>query len=99
MAIDGIYNFRLKLLKEKWLEIAEMLPPFFTDEQLKDFLQFIVKDKKARVYIDDNFVYDAHYRKLIKTELFGDKTSILKEIVLSGADEIRVLSTAKRNRR
>lgn len=92
MAIDGIYNFRLKLLKEKWTEVATLLPAYFTTEQLRDFLAYICKDKNSKVYIDANSVYDEHYRKLLKAELITDNPTFVLETVLSGAEEIRLLS-------
>ncbi len=92
MAIDGIYNFRLKLLKEKWQEVASLLPVYFTTEQLHDFLAYICKGKKSKVYMDENSVYDEHYRKLLKAELITDNPTFILETVLSGAEEIRLLS-------
>ena len=92
IAIDGVYNFRLKLLKEKWVEVASLLPIYFTADQLRDFLTYICKDKKSKVYMDENCVYDEHYRKLLKAELISEEPNFVLETVLSGAEEIKLLS-------
>ena len=42
--------------------------------------------------MDENSVYDEHYRKLLKAELITDNPTFILETVLSGAEEIRLLS-------
>ncbi|MCQ2399045.1 MAG: hypothetical protein MJ072_00895 [Clostridia bacterium] len=93
VAIDGFYNFKLKLLKEKWGEIASYMPTSFLPEQLKDFILYLKNGKKNKVYIDGKNVYDSHYRRLLKTELIDyDDVSVTRETLLSSASEIELLS-------
>lgn len=91
LSIDGIFNFKLKILKDKWSEITSVMPSVFTPEQLKEFLLYISGEKDKKIYVDESGVYDCHYRRLFRSELLGDP-SILLETVLSGAYEINYLS-------
>ena len=91
IAIDGVYNFKLKILKEKWLEISSLMPSAFTPEQLKEFLSYISGGKKEKIFIDGDAVYDAHYRRQIKSEL-TENSDTLTEVILCGAGEIILLS-------
>lgn len=94
--LDGIYNFRLKALKEKWYDIVGCVPPSFRSSQLKDFIIYLVRDKaRKRVYYDNGNVYDKRYNLLKRRELLaGDSLElpILKEILLSSAGEIELAS-------
>ena len=50
-----------------------------------------MENKKKRVYIDDGKVYDAHYRRLNRSELLGgDKVKIVREVLLSNCGGIEV---------
>ena len=91
-ALDGVYNFRLRPLKRKWQEIAEYIPTYFVKEQLKDFMTFLLEDKKKKVFVDGVSVYDSHYRKLIRSRLLGEKQelNIVKEIMLSSCGEVEL---------
>lgn len=95
-AIDGIFNFRMKPLKEKWKEIIGYVPNGFTDSQLKDFVGYLLKDKTGkRVYIEGSSVYDKRFNKLSRVSLLtsdSGKLKILKEILLSGAGEVELLN-------
>lgn len=95
-ALDGIFNFRLKALKEKWYDIVSYVPPNFTPSQLKDFIVYLIRDKKSkRVYFDGGNVYDKRYNLLKRRELLsGDSGNlpIVKEILLSSAGEIELAS-------
>ncbi len=90
VAIDGFYNFRLKILKNKWKEIAELLPPVFTKDDLKEFLGYLRKESAVKVYLDTDGLYDESCRKLERSSLIsGSETvDLLKEIVLSLPTEI-----------
>lgn len=92
--LDGIFNFRLKALKEKWLDIISYIPPGFQSTQLKDFIVYLIRDKMGkRVYFDGGVVYDKRYNLLKRTDLLsGDsgELNIVKEILLSGAGEIEL---------
>lgn len=95
-ALDGIFNFRMKPLKEKWIDIINYIPPGFQSGQLRDFIAYLIKDKSGkRVYFDGGNVYDKRYNLLKRRELLtGDsgELPLVKEILLSGAGEIELLS-------
>ena len=88
-SIDGIFNFRMKPLKEKWQEIVSYIPTTFTQSQLRDFISYLIKDKNSkRVYVEKSGVYDKRFNVLRRSELMaGDsgKCSQIKEILLSNA--------------
>lgn len=91
IAVDGIYNFRLKQLKKKWVDIVSYIPTCFMKEQLKDFISFLLENKKKRVYVDSGRVYDNHYRRLKRCSLLdGELAQITREILLSNCGEIRL---------
>lgn len=93
-ALDGIFNFRMKALKEKWGDIVGYIPPGFQSVELKDFIIYLIKDKMGkRVYFDEGSVYDKRFNILKRSELLtGDsgEISIVKEILLSGAGEVEL---------
>ena len=90
VAIDGVYHFRLTPLKKKWTEIISYIPLGFPNTGLKEFIGFLLENKKKRIYIDDGKVYDSHYRRLNKSELLGGELSLLKEVLLSNCGEIEL---------
>ena len=91
VAIDGVYNFRLKALKKKWSDVASYIPPCFLSSQLKDFITYLLENKKKRVYVDCGRVYDWHFRRLIRSSLLGGgETQIVKEVILSGGGEVEI---------
>ncbi|MBR5439588.1 MAG: hypothetical protein IKV61_05165 [Clostridia bacterium] len=93
-SIDGIFNFRMKPLKEKWSEICGYIPSRFEKGQLKDFITYLIKDKCGkRVYVENLTVYDKKYVPLKRRELLNsdsDNLSIIKEILLSCAGEVEL---------
>jgi hypothetical protein len=91
LSIDGTFNFKLKILKDKWAEICTVMPSVFTSEQLKEFLLYISGEKDKKIFVDGDGVYDCHYRRLLRSELLGEH-SVLVETILSGAYEINYLS-------
>lgn len=95
-ALDGIFNFRMKPLMEKWKEIAGYIPPSFTKSQLKDFIGYLIKDKKGkRVYIDGGKVYDKRFNELNRNKLLtldSGNLNVVKEVLLSGAGEVELCS-------
>ena len=94
VAVDGVYHFRLSLLKKKWAEIISYIPVGFPNAGLKEFIGFLLENKKKRIYIDDGKVYDSHYRRLNKSELLGGgELSVLKEVLLSNCGEIELSGT------
>ena len=93
-AIDGIFNFRLKPLKKKWQDIAEYMPAAFIGSQLKDFVSYLLENKKKRTYIDDCKVYDNYYRRLKRCSLLGgDDGEIVREVLLSNCGEVEIRGT------
>ena len=91
IAIDGVLNFRLKPLKNKWKDIAEYMPAYFIGSQLKDFVSFLLENKKKRTYIDDRKVYDNYYRRLKRCSLLsGGDGEIIREVLLSNCGEVEI---------
>lgn len=91
-AIDGSYNFTMKALTEKWRDIVGYIPPYFDGEKLKDFVSYIVADKKGgRVRVADSKVYDDGYNVLCRCYLAGsdDECRLTKEIIMSGAGDVQ----------
>lgn len=93
-AIDGIFNFRLKPLKKKWQDIAEYMPAAFIGSQLKDFVSYLLENKKKKTYIDDCKVYDNYYRRLKRCSLLGGEDGeIVREVLLSNCGEVEIRGT------
>lgn len=91
ISIDGIYNFRLKPLKRKWEEIISYMPPCFMQSQLKDFIKYLLENKRKKVYIESGKVYDSHYRRLKRSSLLcGEELKIIREVLLSNCGEIEI---------
>lgn len=89
--IDGFYNFRLNALKSKWTDIASYMPPNFINTQLKDFITFLLENKKKRSYIDSGKVYDQHFRRLYRCSLLGyDNARVVREVLLSNCGEVEI---------
>lgn len=94
ICIDGIYNFKLSALKGKWKDITECVPNCFMSTQLKDFIYFLLENKKKRVYVDDGLVYDCHFRRLKRSMLLdGESIKIIREILLSNCGEVELSGT------
>ncbi len=93
-AIDGLFNFRMRPLVEKWREIVGYIPPYFVSDQLKRFVSYIVSEKKnGRVYVMGSKVYDVNYNLLSKAWLTGGgECKIIKEIILSSSGEVELTS-------
>jgi hypothetical protein len=94
IAVDGVYNFRLRLLKSKWEDIVSYMPPCFISSQLKDFVTYLLENKKKRVYVDEGKVYDSHYRRLKRCSLLdGEELQIIREVLLSNCGEVEISGT------
>lgn len=94
-SISGFYNFRLQKLLNKWEEIANYVPNYFTAEDLAEFVGYLINEKKGRrVYVDGNKIYDGKYKTLNKTSLLPKlgKNRLLREALLAGAGEICFLT-------
>jgi hypothetical protein len=91
ISIDGVYNFRLQLLKKKWEEVVSYIPNCFFSEQVKDFITYLLEQRKKRVYVENGKIYDAHYRRLKRTRLIEyEKLNIVREIILSNCGEVEI---------
>lgn len=91
IAIDGVYNFCLKPLKKKWQDVVECIPQIFLSSQLKEFISYLLENKKRRVFIDAGRVYDSHYRRLNRSELLGgESVKIVREVLLSNCGEVDI---------
>lgn len=91
VAIDGVFNFRLKPLKRKWEEIVSYMPSCFMGSQLREFVSYLLENKKKRIFIDRGRVYDVHYRRLKRCELLGgNEVNIVREALLSNCGEIEL---------
>lgn len=93
IAIDGIYNFRLTNLKKKWSEICGYIPEFFSEDELKDFIVYLVKERANRaVTILSGGVFDRFGNLLKRTRLLPNSgnLNLIKEVLLSGAGEVIV---------
>lgn len=90
-ALDGIFNFRLQPLKNKWKDIAQYIPFGFVNSQLKEFISYLIENKRKRVLIDSGKVYDSHYRRLTRSSLLdGDNVKIVREVLLSNCGEVEL---------
>lgn len=91
IAVDGVFNFRLKPLRKKWAEVAGYIPSTFINSQLKEFITFLLEPKTKQVYIDGGKVYDYNYRRLKRASLLdGDECKIIREVLLSGGGRIEI---------
>lgn len=94
-SISGIYYFQMQKLEKKWEEIASYVPNYFTAEELKEFVGYLINEKSGRrVYIDGNEAFDGRYKKLNKTDLLpcAVRNRLVKEALLAGAGEICFLN-------
>ena len=91
IAIDGMFNFRLRELKRKWEGVVDYMPNCFFGEQLKDFIKYLLEHRKKRIYIDNGKVYDGHYRRLNRNLLTEyDKLNLVREVILSNCGELEI---------
>lgn len=91
VALDGIFNFRLKPLKKKWQDVVSYVPTCFLNSQLKEFISYLIENKKKRVYVESGRVYDSHYRRLKRSSLLeGDEIKIVREVLLSNCGEVEL---------
>ena len=91
IAIDGAYNFYLSPLKRKWEDVVSYMPSCFINSQLKDFITYLLENKKKKVYIDGEKVFDTHFRRLKRTDLLGgENVKIIREVLLSNCGEIEL---------
>lgn len=93
-SIDGIYNFRLQPLKNKWKEVVSFMPFFFTSSQLCDFVSFILGEKRGKkVLIEGDRVYDSNFNRLTRSSLITDSFDVVKEALLSHCASVEVVKS------
>ncbi|MBR1983103.1 MAG: hypothetical protein IKA12_00250 [Clostridia bacterium] len=94
IAIDGAYNFYLSPLKKKWEDVVSYMPTCFINSQLKDFITYLLENKKKKIYIDGEKVFDTHFRRLKRSDLLGgENVKIIREVLLSNCGEIELSGT------
>lgn len=95
-AVDGLFNFRLAPLKRKWEEIAGYIPSVFTSGQLREFVRYLIGEKRGKKAIVRNgMVYDGNYNLLERSSLLpelptGGDGKILREVILSASGRVEV---------
>lgn len=91
-SIDGMFNFTMRPLKDKWAEVVSFIPPAFSRTQLSEFVAYLVNEKRGkRVFVDGNGVYDKHFNRLSRTNLIEkNEAKWLSEIILSAAGEVEL---------
>lgn len=93
-SVDGIFNFRIPALIDKWTDVISYIPESFTYGELEKFIAFLLEGDGGKIYVKDNEVFDEKYRKLRRSRLIGSfpEFSFLREIILSCADKIFLLT-------
>lgn len=91
--VDGYFNFRLRPLTEKWSEIVTYIPTYFSSEKLREFISYIICEKKRRrAVVYGGKVYDERYNRMLKSSLVDKikEGSLTREIILSGFSEVEL---------
>ncbi len=83
-SIDGFYNFRLGMLREKWAKIVDYIPVSFSSGDLKHFCDFLVGESRRKIYVKGNAVYGENFVPLRRSRLMGEE-DLETEIMLSDA--------------
>lgn len=93
-SIFGSFNFTMNPLKRKWQEIAEYIPLYFNSEQLREFVIYILKEKKGKkVYVDNECVYDKNFNRLQRVILTSgnlEEGKVIREVLLSACGEVEL---------
>jgi len=97
-SLDGIYNFRLNELKERWKEIVECIPSDFGKYSLEGFLEYLIGESEGKIYVKESKVYDGNYRLIDKSELFGEK-SVIADVLLCGGNFVYCFGETDRETR
>lgn len=82
--IDGFYDFRLRVLREKWSKIIDYIPEGFSSSDLKRFCEFLVGESKRKIYVKGKYVFGENFMPLRRSKLTGEE-DIETEIMLSDA--------------
>ena len=95
--IDGIYNFRLQPLINKWKEVVTYIPLFFTSYQLCDFVSYVVGEKRGkRVFTDGKNVYDVNFNKQNRASLISKSFDVVKESLLFPCGAVEVIKAVSK---
>lgn len=92
-AVDGIWNFRLGALRRKWTDIVGYIPLYFDGKKLKDFITYLVGEKKGKkVVVENGLVYDKHFNRLRRAALVDAEGEgvIVREVLLSGCGSVEL---------
>lgn len=93
-AIDGIWNFRLGALKRKWTDIVGYIPAYFDEKRLKDFIVYLVGEKRGRkVVVENGNVYDKNFNLLRRSDLIDatGEGKLVREVILSGGGSVELI--------
>lgn len=82
--IDGIYTFRLALLRAKWEKILSYIPDGFSSGDLKKFCDYLVGESRRKIYVKGNCVFGEDFAPLKRSRLLGEE-DLETEIMLSDA--------------
>ena len=85
--LDGLFNFRLRDLKKRWIEVADYIPTDMGESSLESFLGFLIEDGTGKIYVKNGKVYDEEYRPVSKSLLTGVE-SLIGEIIIAGAERV-----------
>lgn len=96
LPIDGLFNFILTPLRDKWAEVVSYIPTYFSHDKLCEFITYIINEKpKKCVTISGGRVYDMNKAQLCRGELMGylDEASLVREVILSESSQIMLDGT------
>ena len=85
--LDGVYNFCLQTLKQRWEGVAQYVPTDMNAASLEEFLCFLAEDGEGKAFVKGGKVYDEEYRQLGRSALTGSP-SVVGEILLCGAERV-----------
>lgn len=98
-SMDGIFNFRLKPLKNKWQEIINYIPGYFNEFELEEFMKYLIGEySENKIYIKNSAVFDKNYLKLNRSNLIDENNNenhLIKDIILSSATQIECIGKLK----
>jgi hypothetical protein len=68
------------------------MPKSFDFIKLKDFINYLIVDKKDKIFVENGKVYDTHYREILRSHLtpLDKKYRLINEIILSLPGEIEL---------
>ncbi len=90
ICVDGVYAFRLGMLREKWAHILEYIPVAFCEADLRQFCEFLVGESRHKIYVKGNAVYGENFAPLRKSRLTGSEDAET-EIMLADAGYVYCL--------